>query len=203
MSEKHDESSIEPGLKHRVEDLEIEFEALENYTKQIVDAQLNEQDERIAELENKVDELTELVHQRDQEVAELHGKLESIAGLSDDEQSTPEKRATDLRTALIRQAKSDGDAVREGTASKTWRGVTTTLEDFGHGTIHPPQAYSAMEDAADVPGFSHTTNDGGDQIIKVNLAKTPASTAVNRINNENSAGKPLNASSTTVTNKSD
>lgn len=110
------------------------------------------------------------------QVAELQSELESVAGVSDGEPSTKEKRAIDLAMALIRRARNRADEDRYA----MWKDdVKDALLDLGHGPdIHKPWIYDAMEAVATAPGFGWTTitNPDGREVkaVKVNLAELPS-----------------------------
>lgn len=114
-------------------------------------------------------------------VAELEQTVDSLSGLAEGQQSTPEKRATDACLGLINQAEADDPDA--GQVSWTYREVQSFLEANGHGTVHPPQAYDVIEALDDVDGFVGTTNRDGQRVIRCNLRRVNADAAVNEINN--------------------
>ena len=122
-------------------------------------------------------------------VAQLQTKLEAVAGLADDEASNPEKRAADLRQALIRHARD-----RDGTATMYWREVKDTLQTLGHSDLKRPQIYTAIEDAATTDGFekTKTTSDHGNRVtaIRVDIDELTAESACNEINTRNGLEAP-------------
>ena len=168
MTDECDETTI------RLNDLEAKVD-------QVVMNRLTQTEERIDELEATVDELVA-------ENQQLQGELESLTGLADDQASTPEKRAADLRQKLINVAKARDN----GFVSWSYSDVKDQLESDGHGTVYPAQAYQAMKDAADsdedantshAAGFGYVKNNDDDWTIRVSLDALPAYVGVNEINN--------------------
>lgn len=143
MSDESDDTEID-RLRRRVN-------KVEDYSKEFLLNQIQARDDRIDELEDRVDRLEELV-------LETQESLDGIAGLAKDKQATPEKRAADLRTALIRRAQA-----RDAKGAKMWwREAWNTLTDLGHDDLDnknsaKPLVYNAMEDAAEEEGFAETT----------------------------------------------
>lgn len=158
------------------------FVAVEDYQAQIVRNHMQDRldsheqaIERIGELENENEELRAQLH-------DLRGQLDTLAGLADDQRSTPEKRTADIRTALIRRAKARSDG--EDRAAMHYQDIMNALADLGHENIHKPQAFRVMEDAAEAEGFTlgETDKDGNMvKAVKVDLDALPAHVASNEI----------------------
>lgn len=145
---------------------------------------------RFADLEDRLDQLEEdnqnLREENEalrEELEALRGELDVLDGLADDEKSTPQKRAADLRRALRRRAK-DRD---QGKLAIHYKAAWDILRDLGHEGLHAPQIYAAMEDAAEADGFQEReVSKDGKQVrgIAVNLDELPFNAPVNEINNE-------------------
>lgn len=144
------------SLVARMDDIEALFQQyIRDYLEEQVSSRLAEHEDRIAELERQ---------------------LESVAGLSDGEQSSPEKRAVDLAMALIRRAQSRADSDRH---AMWWREVQDALADLGHGPpVHKPWCFDAMEDVARAEGFGEVTitNPDGREVraVRVRLSELPS-----------------------------
>ncbi|AEH39459.1 hypothetical protein [Halopiger xanaduensis] len=155
--------------------------SIDDYAKNYLVNQIEARDDRIDDLENRVDRLENLV-------LEVQENIDGIAGLAKDENATPEKRASDIRTALIRRAQA-----RDMQGAKMWwRDAWNTLLDLGHEDLSDknrakPLIYNAMEKAAEGEGFAMTTTktecaDGVKREVKairVDLEELPASAAGN------------------------
>jgi len=143
MSDKGNATEIDK-LRRRVN-------SIEDYSKEFLLSQIQSRDDRIDELEDRLDRLEEMV-------LETQENMEGITGLAKDENATPEKRAADIRTALIRRAQA-----RDAKGAKMWwREAWNTLLDLGHEDLSDknrakPLIYNAMEKAADGDGFAETT----------------------------------------------
>lgn len=160
-------------------ELRRKLNAVEDYTKSYVIGQIEARDEEIEDLENRVDRLEEVV-------LEVQDSLEGVAGLSKGERATPDKRAADLRTALIRRAHAQDT---KG-AKMWWREAWNSLLDLGHDDLSDkdrakPLVYTAMERAVDgTDGFAltQTRTVCGDGVrrevkaIRVDLDDLPAAT---------------------------
>lgn len=109
----------------------------------------------------------------------LESRLNSIAGLADDQRSTPEKRTVDLREAMIRAAEARSDA---NGVTWWWQEVREHLVTLGHEEFSKPTYYTTIEDAAEADGFEETTKpvtyDSGEKrenkAIRVKLDELPA-----------------------------
>lgn len=139
-------------------------------------------DERVAELEATV--------------AEQQATLEALSGVADGAESTPETRRRDACLGLINQAEAD-DPDR-GKVAWTYGDVVGYLERNGHGSVYASQAYRIMEALDEVGGFTHTDNQDGEQVIRCNLRRVNANTAVNDVNNGNPGGGTTDGSQTGV-----
>lgn len=126
---------------------------------------------RSLQVEN--DRLRERLDDLETDFAEFRTRLfqveqtyDSLAGLGDDEKSTPDARERDLVLALERKAEADG-----GTAHMDYNDVKETLKTLNHGTVYDPQAYRAMEAAAEnVDGVSEGEFNGN-QVVRMDLEK--------------------------------
>lgn len=115
--------------------------------------------ELVDDLRTDLNELTTRVHKVEQ-------TYDGLAGLAEDQCSTPEARKRDLVLALERQASAS-----DGTAHMDYKDVKKALKTLNHGKIYDQQAYRAMEAAAeDVDGVSEGTFDGK-QVVRIDLDK--------------------------------
>jgi len=152
---------------------------------------------RMRQLVMQYEETQEQVADLAERVEELEETLDALAGVGEGQSSTPEKRALDLRQLLLNsaQAKQKNSSDNPGMVQWDWKTVQTQLESNGHGTIHAPQAYRAMEEAATgtnsedggPEGYAVVENNDGNRVVRCSL---PALTteAVNEINNAGAGG---------------
>lgn len=150
---------------------------------------------RLRQLVMQYEDTQETISELTDRVDELETELDSLTGVGEGEQSTPAKRALDLRQKLFNAAKarSGRDQIQW-----EWTEVRDQLEGDGHGTVHAPQAYRAMKEAAQgiekiedgaPDGFAVSENNDGNQVIRCSLpALSPES--VNGINNAEADGHP-------------
>lgn len=132
-TERAVEDDQEDSLEARVDVLEARQEWL---------------DEHVVPKANQVDAAFDEIEEIKQTLAQLSAEVENIHSLDDAAASTPEKRAAALRQAMLNTYQA-----RNGPVAWDYNDVKDALESRGHGTIHDPQAYDAMEDAANKPGF--------------------------------------------------
>lgn len=129
-------------------------------------------------LRRRVDDLEEMVIQHEK-------RFDGLVGL-DSETSTagPEKRANDLREAMIRRAKTrNTDKGKLGLWKDEVKALFVDLgyvEEGDRGTrctVSKPDLYKAMEDVAEMPGFAETskTNEQGTEVkaVKVDVPAVP------------------------------
>jgi len=162
-----------------VTELRRRVNSIEDYSKEFLWGQIQSRDERIGELEERMDRLEEIVF-------EVQDSVDGVAGLAKDEKATPEKRAADIQTALIRRAHA-----RDMQGAKMWwREAWNTLLDLGHDDLEDedsakPLVYNAMKRATKADGFKETANkpecaDGVKREVKairVDLEDLPTSAA--------------------------
>ena len=165
------------SIEARLEELTYRVQDLEAKREQVFEPKLERQAETIATLETRVDEL-------EAENKQLRAELDSLGELGADKQSTPKKRMLDLRKMLMNKAKVDHESGGDGMVAWTYSQVVDQLESHGHGKVYAPQAYDAMEDAAEAEGFGHGKNQDGDKVVRVNWTALPAHATVNEINND-------------------
>jgi hypothetical protein len=146
------------NLAARVEDLEealaglrTDYEATRDHVLEprLEDLEGGRDDarEERAELQAEIQDLRS-------QVTHLEAKLESVVGLADDQQTSPDKRVADLRQGLIRRAEARAEDEPDK-AAMHYREVRNFFAEHGHGEVSKPDCYKAMEDAADdAPGFS-------------------------------------------------
>lgn len=127
--------------------------------------------EKRAELRATVDGLQD-------EVAKLQFELEQLRGLGENEGSSPAARVRDLRSTMIRRARSLES--RDG-IQLWWKEVQSLLADLGHGEVKKPECYKAMKDAAEADAFemAKKVNENGNQVkaIRLKSAALPAAGA--------------------------
>jgi hypothetical protein len=139
--------------------------------------------------EDRDDARQERVELREQ-VRSLQQQVNAVYGLADDERSTPAKRAADLRMALIRRANSQ-TGPNGGRSSMHYKEVQDCFADIGHETVHAPECYDAMDEAALADGFSLGTKaKNGEQIkaIRVDTEALPAGVAISDPTNGTGGG---------------
>ncbi len=161
-----------------ITELRRRVNSIEDYSKEFLWSQIQSRDDRIDELEDRMDRLEEIV-------LEVQDSVDGVAGLAKNEKATPEKRAADIRTALIRRAHA-----RDMKGAKMWwREAWNTLLDLGHDDLSnkdsaKPLVYNAMERAVEgTDGFTMDTThaecaDGVKREVKairVSLEDLPAS----------------------------
>jgi len=130
-----------------------------------------------SDLEEGADHRDDLAEQ----VSELASDVSSMKATQGD-LSPSEQRVVDLRNALRSRAKG-GSRRTEGRASMSYSDVQDALADLGHGTVHAPQAYRAMETVGHGDGFEDTTDEMGERVIRVDLSELPFDRAVNDVSN--------------------
>lgn len=136
------------GVEKRArEALDIAREA-RDYGRGYLATQLEDLAERVDTTEERVDDL-------EARVDALDTRMEAIAGVADDQRSSPEKRVSDLREALIRAAQARSDDAPG--IQWWWKEVRDNLASLGHGRLSKPTYYNTMERAAEADGFALTT----------------------------------------------
>lgn len=166
MSADEDAAS-EQGVVHQ---LKMRVSDLDDYAKEFLASRISSNEDEIDALHDRIDELEATVEHLDSE-------MESFIGVSENQRSTPEKRAADLRQAMIRAARNT--SAEKGV--KWWKdNVAEHLAAVGHKDLHKPDYYDAMEDAAEADGFEETTKtvtkDGRTwdaKAIRVTLSELP------------------------------
>jgi len=145
-----------------LKDLQVRLDHVESYQRQYVEEFLEKQ------LAGRVEAL-------EAEVAEHRRKLESVVGLAEGEQTSPQKRAVDLALVLIRRAENRVD---EDRYAMWYQQVVDALAQAGHGPpVHKQWAFDAMDHVAGGRGFGTTqiTNRHGREVkaVTVDLAELP------------------------------
>jgi hypothetical protein len=158
----------------------------------------------VIQYEETQDRLDHVVNRVD----EIEATLESLAGAGEGSHSTHVNRALALRKLLLTAAQAQkGRSDNAGMVQWTYRQVRDQLESNGHGTVHAPQAYRAMEEAADgideieddaPAGYAMTEDADGNRVIRCSLPAL-TETAVNEINNAGADGHPRQPTNTEVT----
>lgn len=169
----HDEEE----LREQVQALQNDVDALFNHREQVMQPKVEEQQSTVEDLRRQVNDLEATVQR-------LEAELDNLAGLADDEQSTPAARVRDVKTLMINAADAKaGDDPENGTVAWTYSQIVDQLEANGHGRVYAAQAYNVMEDLDEHEGFAHVTNHGDEQVLRVSYAALPAADRVNEINN--------------------
>lgn len=172
-----DEVYAHEDLRGQVEDINHRVESLEARVDQGVQAMREN-------LREQISELTATVEALEARCDRLESDVESLTGLTEDQDSTPERRARDVRQMMANQceAKADRDG-RSGTVAWTYQDILKALESNGHGSLHPPQAYAVMEQLDQLDAFAEVKNAEGDRVIRTSLDALTADGGVNEINN--------------------
>jgi len=141
-------------LADRVAELEQKVEYInadqENWRTQVYQERTEQAAQERAELRQMCEELRATVETLSQRTDALEATLETVVGVDDASDSNPEKRATDLRLALVRDAEQRTDS-HAGKAQMWWREVQQFFARTGHGDITKPDCYKAMKWAAGDP----------------------------------------------------
>lgn len=181
------------SVEERLEELEETIESVAETQKAVRESSIKPRLQRLRDdsddAREERAELQEEINDLRATVAELQTKLEAVAGLADDEESNPDKRAADLRQSLIRHARD-----RDGVATMDWNEVEHTLQTLGHSSLKRPQIYKAMDDATKQDGFKETTttSEHGNRVqaVMVDLDELTAQTQCNEVNTQTNAGGP-------------
>lgn len=176
------------ALEERLDDLEEYIEFVQNDhdawkenvyqpQKQSAAAERDDARQQRVELQAAVDALQS-------RVTELERKLDSVVGVDDAKDSNPEKRANDLRLALIRDAEERGDS-HDQKSQMWWEDVQQFFARTGHGEVSKPDCYKAMKWASGEEehapasfqpgaGFAMTTktNPNGHEVMAVKVDVT-------------------------------
>lgn len=143
------------ALEERLEELEADLDAQHEdrmaYRQQVLHPRLDEADEARDDLTEQVGELKDTVQRLRDRVRDLEAGYESVLGLAEDKQSSPDKRCADLRLGLIRTAEAKADS---RTAAKHYKAVQSFFAEHGHGEVKKAEVYKAMQQAAEYDGFS-------------------------------------------------
>lgn len=177
----------EPTEKHideRVDELEVALATVQAKVDQMVNTRVGNLEETIEKQAEEIGELREKYNQSQNRIGVLEEKLAGLAGLQENEETTAKKRRRDLVIALQRQAENN-----KGRASMTYKDVLDQWAVLGHGKRYPQQAYRAMGYLDDVSGLTHTKNQEGDEVIRINLEKFDSSTVLGGVNDVNNAGE--------------
>jgi hypothetical protein len=176
-------------IESRLDELEADLDAQHDdrmaYRRQVLLPRLDEADEARDDLTSQVGELQDTVQQLRDRVRDLEAGYESVLGLAEEQQSSPDKRCADLRLGLIRTAEAKADG---RTAAMHYKAVQSFFASHGHGEVKKPEVYKAMNAAAEYQGFTLRDDElvlpsgrSGRAII-VDLDKLPS-----RVNSENSS----------------
>lgn len=141
-------------MAERIAELEEKLEYInadqDNWRQQVYQPQAQTAAEERAEIAAECQELRATVETLSQRTDALEATLETVVGVDDASDSSPGKRATDLRLALVRDAEQRSDS-HAGRAQMWWREVQQFFARTGHGDISKPDCYKAMKWAAGDP----------------------------------------------------
>lgn len=173
-------------MSEDIERLRNRLNRLEDWKDHVLESKLDEKDRQIAALETTVAE-------HEQRIASLETELEAILGVDDDQDSTPDQRAQDLRGAMIRSLRNSGSD-RDG-ITWWWKDVRDHLSTLGHDGFSKPTYYAAMDDAvAAGDGFDETktvvVEDGRTKTVKairLKVADLPGELPRNQLTTQNNA----------------
>lgn len=136
-------------LAERVSQLEDNLETLvsdrERYRSDVLRPRLESLEADRDDARQTRVELQAAVETLQSRVAELERDLEALGGVADSSESTPTKRAVDLRQGLIQEARSRADAT---VVTMHYKDVQRYLARIGHGEVSKPDCYKAMHWAA-------------------------------------------------------
>lgn len=137
----------------------------------------------VQDLQTRVDDLEELVQEQAATIQSLTDQLETLSGLAEGQQSTPDLRNRDVYQSMLdRLVAKDQERY-----ALTYREIEDVLVDKGHGKVWPAQLYDVIEDLAELPGFSEGErryNGEEQRAIRVKRSALPFDPAVNEINND-------------------
>lgn len=187
MSAPNDDAGTDEDAPSR-QQLDGRLDKLESWKEHVYDGLHRPE---VEELEERVDELENLVNEQAATIQSLTEQLETLSGLSDGQESSPELRNRDTYQSMIdRLVAKDREKL-----ALTYREIEDVLADKGHGKVWPAQLYDVIEDLAELQGFSEGTrmyNSEEQKAIRVNRSKLPFDPAVNEINNDWGAVKARN-----------
>lgn len=142
MSSRTDSDDQEIPLANRVKRLEHRIDHL-------LKPEQDEQAEQLDEIRRENEALRDRVAELEAATDTLRDRLEATVGVADASESTPQRRARDLREALVRVARNTDAAG----VTWWWQEVRDHLAQQGHEGFSKPTYYTAMDDAADKDGF--------------------------------------------------
>ena len=132
-----------------VEQLRNRVSRLEDQIEHVYTPKIEDQRERIDELEATMEDLAA-------QVEGVNQRVSSVIDADGRDDSSPPKRAAALREALIR-ACGDSAGSLSGGVTWWWKEVRDQLASHGHGDFSKPVYHDAMKDAAELDGFEQTT----------------------------------------------
>lgn len=178
------------------DDLRVRVQNLQAKVDQAHDRRIETLEEMLEEQAAVIDDLQARLDDAEDRVETLEEKFSGLAGLKEHEQTTAEKRREDLVLALQRRAEDGVGKDGNGLASMTYEDVLNLWASLNHGQLDPKQAYRAMEQVAEIPGITLTTNEDDQKVVRFNRAKYDPSTAsgvVDDVNNGREKRTPKNA----------
>lgn len=134
-----------------VERLKNRLNRLEEHIEHVYEPKIEEQAERIDDFEATVNKQAE-------QIEALEARVDGVISVDDNSESTPDRRASALREAMIR-ASGDSAGSISGGVTWWWEEVRDQLKTHGHGDFSKPTYHTAMKDAAEADGFSETSKD--------------------------------------------
>lgn len=135
-----------------------------------------------ASLRADVAQLTDRVMQLESDVETLTARLDQLAGLAEDERSTPKSRARDIVMGM-KNAASASSGTDSSYVKWDYRQVVDYLEAIGHGDIDGKQAYRAMDWVGEnIKGFAYREWDSP-KTLAANIRLVNAPSGVDNVNN--------------------
>jgi len=154
QSADHGELAAEiEALRQRVESNQQSWDA---YRETVIKPRFADLNDAVDEAAAERSEICDLVEDLQAQVNQLEGRVEALMGVEEEAASSPDKRAQDLKQALIRRADARTDD-GAGRASMYYKEVQDLFADLGHGDVKKPECYKAMNDVAETDGFFETS----------------------------------------------
>lgn len=177
----------ESDTSRDIEQLDVDLQTLEAKVDQVVLKRLEALETTVDEQSETIESLTDELEDCQDYISVLEQRLAGLAGLQEEEKSTPEKRREDLVLSLQRKAKDGAGKDANGRASMTYDEILDQWAILNHGEVSPKLAYRAMDKVANIDGITVTTNASDQKVVRMNLEKFDSSTALGGVDNVNNA----------------
>jgi len=156
MSEGPEQCSGSCDCCERVKELEESLDDM--VAMQTFDSVVQGLRRRIDGNSEDIDDLTTDVSEYSERIANLEQEVAATKGIDEKQRALPQRRASDLRRALVRRATSKSENDRTaGRASMYYKEVQDLFADLGYGQVHRAECMKAMRDATHGDGFSMGT----------------------------------------------